>query len=306
MSVTTVPSVRTKKAASPASTAKGEPKSARRAASDQHAQWAKRLAKPLRKLVADGARLMQAQAHDAPALDPGAPCIFDHDAPLHRYVHAWLLWEAGSAQADAALERLRAGVVDINELRAGLTEEIVELLGPGYPRAVERAAGLKAALGELFRREHALRLAHLSAMGKRAAWTYLHTLPRLAPQEAPAPGLPAQAPALEQEPDEAPIPAPRFVAALVAMHELKQPVLPLDGALSRPLRDAAGLPAPGEGGPSDDELATICEGLLAPGEAPAAYAALRALADRALARAAPRSKPGAPAKPKPAKRGAKG
>jgi hypothetical protein len=99
------------------------------------------------------------------------------DPVMAEFLRSFLMWEASTSKAEAALRRLLAGCVDVNDLRVSLTDELVELIGPGYPKAEERCERLKAALFGLFRRENVMRLSHLLEKPKREARTYLEALP---------------------------------------------------------------------------------------------------------------------------------
>ena len=104
--------------------------------------------------------------------EPPAPI----EDPLEQLVSSLLLWESTASKAEAARRRLIAAVVDINELRVCLPEEIVALLGERYPRGEERALRLRAALNDIYVREHAVSLEHLKKMNKRDARQYLESL----------------------------------------------------------------------------------------------------------------------------------
>lgn len=95
---------------------------------------------------------------------------------VEELVFSMLVWEARSAQAREAIQRLRASVVDYNELRVSLPEEIRQVLGERYPRGSDRAARLRATLNELYRREHRVTLQPIASAGKREARSYLETL----------------------------------------------------------------------------------------------------------------------------------
>ncbi|MEL6330621.1 MAG: hypothetical protein AAFR38_13270 [Planctomycetota bacterium] len=105
-----------------------------------------------------------------------------HGDPLvDELVRAMLQWEAQHAQARNAYDRILGTFVDYNELRAALGEQIVEALGPRYPRAQERAERLRLALTAIFEREDALSLAHLRDSPKREARAYVESLEALPP-----------------------------------------------------------------------------------------------------------------------------
>lgn len=106
----------------------------------------------------------------APAPEAGAP------DPLWHFVYAFLLWDSTTAKADQAMKRVASAVVDLNELRVCFPEEIASMLGERYPHVGERAMRLRAALNDIYIREHAVTLEKLKDAGKREARQYLATL----------------------------------------------------------------------------------------------------------------------------------
>lgn len=98
------------------------------------------------------------------------------DPLVDELVYSFLIWETNSAHAKAALRRLRESVVDYNELRVCLPDELAVMLGDRYPRALERAQRLHASLTDLYRREHVITLSHLTSAPKREARVYLESL----------------------------------------------------------------------------------------------------------------------------------
>lgn len=102
-------------------------------------------------------------------------------AMLELLVQSFMLWEASAAQARAAMKRLQEAFVDSNELRIALPHETAKALGERYPLAAERCLRLKAALQDLFRREHVLTLAPLLEASKREARAYLESIDGVPP-----------------------------------------------------------------------------------------------------------------------------
>lgn len=108
-----------------------------------------------------------------------APCNGYVDAAeplLCEFVRAFLVWESTTAKAAAAIKRLEAAVVDFNELRICMPDELIRMLGKNYPRAEERAQRLRAALNDLYARQHAVTLEHLTRLSKRDAKEFLDSL----------------------------------------------------------------------------------------------------------------------------------
>jgi hypothetical protein len=98
------------------------------------------------------------------------------DPLVWQLVFSFMCWEANSAKAGQATRKLHAGVIDYNEMRVCLPDELIGLIGERYPRASERVQRLRSALNDLYRREHTVTLQHLPTMPKREARTYLESL----------------------------------------------------------------------------------------------------------------------------------
>ncbi|MBS0191869.1 MAG: hypothetical protein U0573_12785 [Phycisphaerales bacterium] len=98
------------------------------------------------------------------------------DPLLHLFVYSFLLWDASTGQARAALKRIRDTFVDYNEMRIAFADEIAAAFGERYPRGYERALRLRSSLHDIFRREHALSLHRLQEMSKREAAAYLDSI----------------------------------------------------------------------------------------------------------------------------------
>ena len=111
-----------------------------------------------------GPRFMRAP--DEPMADPIAD----------EFVWSYLVWEAGERRAAAMVSKVCEHVVDFNELRVCLTDELSSCFGANYPRSVERAERLRASLNDIFRREHDVVLDSLALMTKREAKAYLESL----------------------------------------------------------------------------------------------------------------------------------
>lgn len=135
------------------------------------------LVKRLRSQYPDAA-LPPAAAGGEPASAPAAsPCDIEPGEPLLcEFIRSFMMWESTTAKADAALRRLHEAVVDFNELRICLPDELIRVMGERYPRVEDRAMRLRAALGEIYRRQHAVTLEPLASMSKREAKDYLDSL----------------------------------------------------------------------------------------------------------------------------------
>ncbi len=136
------------------------------------------------------------------------------DAIVEQLLLAFLAWESCGTRAAASLKRLHSVVVDYNELRVCLPDEIAEACGDRDPRALERGARMKAALNDLYRREHGVTLAPLAALPKRDARLYLESLEGV----------------------------PSYVAARVLLVSLGGHAFPVDVRIHAALCGAGGLP----------------------------------------------------------------
>ncbi len=137
--------------------------------------------------------LQSLRAQGEPPVWPGAPAS-------HELVRGFLLWEASLDRAQQAYERLMRRLVDLNELRVCLVDEIVAIIGERYPKARQRASRLRRALGDLFSRDAQASIDHLRETPALDAAEYLASLDGMVP----------------------------CVAAHVRLHALGHPVLPID------------------------------------------------------------------------------
>jgi len=101
--------------------------------------------------------------------------------PLDTLVQSFLLWEASTAAATAALDRFRKSFVDHNELRVELPSQVVGLLGNRYPMAEERADRIKRTLHAIFQQRHRLGLEHLADLDRRKQLAALEALDGIVP-----------------------------------------------------------------------------------------------------------------------------
>jgi hypothetical protein len=97
------------------------------------------------------------------------------------FVHSYLLWQAPSADAIAALKRLKAAFIDWNDLRVSLTSDIVDVIGHKHWRAADRVNRMRDAMNGIFRREHKVSLDRLRTLMKKDAVSYMDTLPGMVP-----------------------------------------------------------------------------------------------------------------------------
>ncbi|MCH7961423.1 MAG: hypothetical protein IIC49_03725 [Planctomycetes bacterium] len=167
---------------------------------------------------------------------------------LYELLRSFLLWEASPAKAELAIESLLNAVVDCNELRICLPDEVHAMIGPRYPRGLERAMRIRSALNDLFEREHDASLEILTTLSKRDARAYLLSLEGVPP----------------------------FVASRVVLLGLGAHAFPMDHRLLKPLI-AEGVFA-AEATP--EAAAGWLERNLRAGEVRAAYLAIEAWAQK--------------------------
>lgn len=109
-----------------------------------------------------------------------APSPKQEDA-IDVLVMSFLMWESTAAKAKTAYQRIQQRIVDFNDLRVSMPQEIAEFIGSRYPRAEERSQRLRAVLRNIYNREHAVSLQRLDTMGKREIKKYLRSLDGIVP-----------------------------------------------------------------------------------------------------------------------------
>lgn len=144
------------------------------------------------------------------AADPGyhGPAIPTGDRLVDELIYSFMHWEAGSEHARGAMERLEGTFVDANELRVCHPSEIASLIGVRFPKGLERAERLSAALRGIYDRENVLNLETLREKSKRDARGYLESLAGV----------------------------PRFVAARIVLLRLEGHAFPVDRRLMAMLK----------------------------------------------------------------------
>ena len=105
----------------------------------------------------------------------------DELEPIAELVFSFLMWNATERQADTAFGKIMAQVVDLNELRVSLTNEVIEMVGVRYPDANNRIIRMLQSMMEIFDREHDYKMGSLAARSKREQREYLDTLPGMTP-----------------------------------------------------------------------------------------------------------------------------
>lgn len=91
-------------------------------------------------------------------------------------VESILQADATDKQAQAAMEAIQKEYVDLNELRVGLTKDIVDCIGRDYPSARPKAEMISVVLNGIFQRTHDIKLDYMADMPKRGLRRHLSEL----------------------------------------------------------------------------------------------------------------------------------
>ncbi len=118
-------------------------------------------------------RLIKDHQGEIPTAPEGDPVIV--------LIRSFLIWESTMAKADTAYERLSGRIVDFNDLRVSMPDELIDFIGKRYPRADERVRRLRTVLRDIYQREHDVSLRRLAESGKREIKKYLRTLDGIVP-----------------------------------------------------------------------------------------------------------------------------
>lgn len=195
--------------------------------------------------------LKRCRAAHPEASAPVVPLAADgaSDPIVRELIFSMMLWECSTAQALDAFARVHAAFVDENELRVAYAADVAGVLGEGYPLALERATRLRAALMDVYKREHQLSLRQHVESAKRDAKGYVATLEGL----------------------------PGFVRARLLLLWWDAHAIPVDDRLASLLRDEGVIGAEA----SAAEAASFLERNVRAGEARGVHTALQAWSDAA-------------------------
>jgi len=97
--------------------------------------------------------------------------------PVVQVVIGFLEWNATATSAARAHEQMMAVLVDNNDLRVSLPQELLPLIGAKYPQGAERLSRLREVLHEIYAREHAVSLDSLVGKPKKQIRAYVDSLP---------------------------------------------------------------------------------------------------------------------------------
>ena len=104
--------------------------------------------------------------------------------PISQLIMGFLQWNTTNRFANAAYNRLTNVVVDHNDLRVSHLHEVINVIGVKYAQVEERVQRLLTALQEIYIREHAVTLDHLSKKSKKDVRAYLESIPTMPPYVA--------------------------------------------------------------------------------------------------------------------------
>ncbi|MBN2560843.1 MAG: hypothetical protein JXQ75_07930 [Phycisphaerae bacterium] len=96
--------------------------------------------------------------------------------PMDQLLRGILSTFTSEARAEAALARLYAAVVDLNELRVTPISEIVAIIGVDYPSCRAAAEEVSRALNAVFNRIHCLDLGFIRTGSRKSADDFLDSL----------------------------------------------------------------------------------------------------------------------------------
>jgi endonuclease-3 len=168
-------------------------------------------------------------------------------APADQLVSAYLQWNATRKQAQTAYGKLTGSLVDLNDIRVSLPGELVDAIGPRYPRVEERVARLRDALQSIYLREHGMHLKSLEGKAKKDVRAYLDALPGMVP----------------------------FVAAYVMLFSYGAHAIPVDDRIAELLKKHDAIDADA----GADDIAGFLERRIKAADAEQTFLALRAWAD---------------------------
>jgi endonuclease III len=101
--------------------------------------------------------------------------------PVEYAIRTILSEEAPPEAVEKALERLRKGFVDWNDLRVSRLREVRDVLGPDFPRASYKARVIPRLLDQVFKDHNSMVWDFLETMGKVEARAYFEKLEDVRP-----------------------------------------------------------------------------------------------------------------------------
>lgn len=109
------------------------------------------------------------------------PTILSNDPLISELVFSMLVWESSIGHAINAVDAIRDGLVDLNELRVCAPDELMSILPSRYPRSLERCQRLVSVLNSIYDLQNELSLSHLREMNKKDVVAYFRKIDGLPP-----------------------------------------------------------------------------------------------------------------------------
>ncbi len=109
------------------------------------------------------------------------PEFADAHDPIAVLVFSFLMVDSTTEKALTGYGKLREHIVDFNDLRVSMPHEVASYLGARYPRGLERCQRIRAALRNVYLREHAVNVDSLKEAGKRDVKKYIESLEGMVP-----------------------------------------------------------------------------------------------------------------------------
>lgn len=187
---------------------------------------------------------------DRTPFSPTPACDSAECRIVHQIVHSFLLWESSLSKADKAFAAIKEELLDFNELRVCLPNELMSIIGSRYPRCEERCLRLRACLNAVYEHEHRTALPGIEALAKREARLAIESLEGMVP----------------------------FVAARVVLIELGGHAFPVDARIAAIVAEQSDLEE------SPASIAGKLERAFRAGEIPSIYAALERAIEKQPAR----------------------
>jgi len=110
-----------------------------------------------------------------------APIAISLTGPTTALVLACLSEATTESKAQASLNKLESIFVDYNELRVARLDEIIDILGKGFPQCKAVASQIISLLQQIYDDQDNLSLSNLAESGKREARSFLEKLNGITP-----------------------------------------------------------------------------------------------------------------------------
>ena len=101
--------------------------------------------------------------------------------PTAQIIVSFMEWNATNGMALEAFDALMQNMVDHNDVRVSLPQELVETIGDDYPLAFDRCCRMHETLHEVYNREHGITINSLKGKNKKQIKAYYETMPGITP-----------------------------------------------------------------------------------------------------------------------------